>query len=256
MLLELERVSKMFGGLATLVDVNLTVEDGEIRGLIGPNGAGKSTLFNVISGYHRVSSGTVRYAGRDITRLPPHRIAALGLIRTFQATTLFDGMSARDNVGLGFHLQARAGFVRTLFRTAAQRDEERRFAAAAEALLQKTGLGDRMDELARSLPHGHQRALAIAIALAARPRLLLLDEPMTGMNSREREVMTDVIRRIRDEMGVTVIIVEHDIKAVMRLSDRITVLSFGEKIAEGSPAEVVEHPQVIEAYIGREDDAA
>ena len=254
MLLEVVNVSKRFGGLTTLRDVDLAVDEGEIRGLIGPNGAGKSTLFNVLSGYYRADGGTIRYAGRDITRYRPHRIAALGLVRTFQATTLFDGMTAAENVALGFHLQARAGLLATLVRSASQRQEEATFAERTRELLADTGLGERGDDLARNLPHGHQRALAIAIALAARPRLLLLDEPMTGMNSKETEVMTAVIRRIRDRLGVTIVIVEHDLKAVLRLSDRITVLNYGKKIAEGTPAEVVRDAAVVEAYIGKDED--
>ena len=255
-LLEVDKLCKNFGGLATLSDVDFRLEEGEIRGLIGPNGAGKSTFFNVIGGYYKPSSGSVRFAGHDITGRRPDRIAALGLIRTFQATTLFHGMRVWENVSLGFHLQVRSGIFATMMRTPSQRREEEAFSGKMEELLGYTGLRDRKEELAKNLPHGHQRALAIAIALAARPKLLLLDEPMTGMNSKEKEVMTEFIRKIRGELGVTIIVVEHDLKAVLRLSDRITVLNYGKKIAEGDPSEVILDPEVNEAYIGRDEEDA
>ena len=246
-LLELSCVNKRFGGLTAIQDLSFKVEEGEIRGLIGPNGAGKTTTFNVISGFYRPNSGTVLYRGDDISGFKTSAIAALGLVRTFQATTLFHEMSVLHNMLVGCHLHARVGLLSALLGT----DREHRRSAERRALevLEFIGLSGRRDELAHNLPHGLQKALGLAVALATEPRLLLLDEPFAGMNVEETRAMMALVQRIRRE-GVTILLVEHDMQAVMGLCDRITVLNFGELLAEGSPSEIQKHPEVVEAYLG------
>jgi branched-chain amino acid transport system ATP-binding protein len=249
-LLQVKNLSKYFGGLAAVHNVDLEVESQEIRGLIGPNGAGKSTFFKVISGLYKASEGRVIFNGEDITGLPGDKVAAKGLIRTFQETSLFREMTVLDNVILGFHLLFKAGFWQTLVNTSFVRGEEQKIRQEAMEILDFFGLTLLKDDLAKNLPHGHQRALGLSMALAANPRMLLLDEPVTGMNPEETSTMMKHIQRIRDELKSTIILVEHDMRAVMGLSDRITVLNFGQKIAEGSPNEISGHPEVIKAYLG------
>jgi branched-chain amino acid transport system ATP-binding protein len=252
-LLQVERLSRRFGGLAALDDLSFAIQPGEIRGLIGPNGAGKTTTFNVISGFYAPSSGRVLFEGRDISGQRTSRVAALGLVRTFQHTTLFQELSVLDNVLVGGHLRACRGLLVTLFGRA--RERERRARAEALEVLEFFGLAGRQGELAAHLPHGQQRALGLAIALVARPKLLLLDEPFTGMNAEETRQMMELIRKVRGR-GITLLLVEHDMQAVMGLCDRITVLNFGRLLAEGAPHEIQNHPEVIEAYLGTPRDAA
>jgi branched-chain amino acid transport system ATP-binding protein len=252
-ILQTRDLTRRFGGLTAVGGLSFAVEAGEIRGLIGPNGAGKTTTFNVISGFYAPSSGAVIYRDRDISGLRTSAIAALGLVRTFQATTLFQEFSVIDNVLIGCHLQARAGVLaRILGRDRASEAAARK---RAEEILDFFGLGERRDEITLNLPHGHQRALGMAVALAAQPKLLLLDEPFTGMNPEETRHMMDLIRRVRDR-GVTMLLVEHDMQAVMGLCDRITVLNFGQLLAEGSPEEIRGNPQVVEAYLGTPEHVA
>ena len=246
-ILAIQNLSKHFGGLTAVNGLSFTVEDGEIRGLIGPNGAGKTTIFNLISGFYRPSGGDIVYRGQSISGMKTSRIAERGVIRTFQHTTLFQELTVLENVLVGRHLQAETGFFGSLFGSG------RRNAAAAEErgleILAFMGLADRSEETASNLPHGLQKALGLAIALAADPKLLLLDEPFAGMNSEETRHMMTLIRRVRDE-GITMLLVEHDMQAVMGLCDRITVVSFGEMLAEGTPAEIRTDARVIEAYLG------
>jgi len=249
-LLELRGVTKKFGGLVAANNFDMDVNEGEIRALIGPNGAGKTTTFNVITGYYPVTRGEIRYEGKDITHLKPHEIAKRGLVRTFQLSTLFMEFTVLKGMMVARHLHAGLSTIQRALGTAGNRQRENE--AKSLEIIEFLGLGDLKYELARNLPHGHQRTLGIALALATEPRLLLLDEPVTGMNVIETEHMMDLIRKVRDS-GVTILLVEHDMKAVMGLSDKITVMDFGEKIAEGPPEEIAHNELVIEAYLGRED---
>ena len=251
-MLELRQLSRHFGGLLAVNKLSFAVAPGAIHGLIGPNGAGKTTTFNVISGFYPPTSGRVIYQGRDVSGMPTHRLAALGLVRTFQGTTLFRELSVLDNVRIGCHGSAGAGFFSRILGTDAGVE-----AAATEramTLLEFFGLARLRHELAGNLPHGHARTLGMAVAFAAEPRLILLDEPFTGMNPEETRVMMKLIRAIRDR-GVTIMLVEHDMQAVMGLCDIITVMNFGSLLTEGTPQEVRSSPAVIEAYLGRPDAA-
>ena len=250
-LLTLKGLRKQFGGLVAVNDLDLTVEEGEIRGLIGPNGSGKTTLFSLISGFLQPTRGKVIWRGKDITGKPAHSIVKEGLVRTFQLTTLLKDMTALENVVIGCHLHLGMGLFEQVFGSARKREKERAVVERASGLLKTMGIEAVADEPAGALPHGYQRVLNIAISLASKPKLLLLDEPTTGMNPVETQELMDKIKMLRDELGITMILVEHDMKAVMGNCERITVMDFGKKIAEGSPEEVCRNEHVIEAYLGR-----
>jgi len=252
-ILEVKDLSKYFGGLAALSDLDLTIDEGEIRGIIGPNGAGKTTLFNVISGVYRPTKGSVIYQGSNISSLSSDQIAEKGLVRTFQRTALFYDFTVLKNVTIARHLHAKEGVFGAIFGTARRMEKENE--AKALELVEFMELGGIKDELAMNLPHGHQRALGVAIALAAEPKLLMLDEPVTGMNPTEKQHMLQLIKKVRDQ-GITVLLVEHDMRTVMGLCTYISVLDFGKKLAEGLPKEIQANKAVIEAYLGGEEIAA
>ena len=250
-LLEVKDLTKQFGGLAALEDVDFEVESGQILGLIGPNGAGKTTLFNLVSGFLKPTRGRVIFKGRDIAGWKPHKIASLGLTRTFQATALFKHWSVFNNVLIGHHLLQKTSFLGSLFNSPFGRREEGMVRGWTIEILENMGLADFKDELGLNLPQGHQRALGIAIAMASNPDLMLLDEPAAGMNPEETVSMMNLIRGIQDR-GPTVLLVEHDMKLVMGICQKIVVLNFGRKIAEGTPEEIKKNSDVIEAYLGVE----
>ncbi len=250
-LLQVKNVTKIFGGLIALRDVSFEVHQSEICGLIGPNGAGKSTLFNVISGFHHPDKGKIVFKDRDITDLRIDQIARLGIGRIFQQPTLFMQETVFENVYSGYHRHYHEPAWKAFFHTPGANREDAEKRQKVNDILDFMGLSQMKDDLAANLPHGHQRALAIAISLATEPELLLLDEPVTGMNPSETMAMTEKIRKIRDR-GITVLIVEHDMKAVMSLCDRIVVLSLGVKLVEGTPAQIKADDRVIEAYLGKQ----
>lgn len=249
-LLEVRGLTKNFGGLAAVNALDFDVNEGEILGVIGPNGAGKSTVFNLICGSIPPTSGTLTFQGKQITGLPPHAIAKRGIARLFQGNALFPNYTVITNVLAGFHLHTDLGWFGFLFGSPSARRREEILYSKAMEILQFVGLADEADRIASSQPHGNQRHLCLAIALAAEPKLLLLDEPVTGMNDEEVSGMLAMIRTLREKRGITCIIVEHNMKAVMGLCDRIVTICYGKKIAEGSPKETSENPAVIEAYLG------
>ena len=257
-LLEVTGLTRKFDGLVAVNDVSLSVETGEIRGLIGPNGAGKTTLFNLVSGTIPPTAGTVRFSGNDITRRPMHTLVRSGLVRTFQHAQLFPTFSVLKNVLAGLHIHAHSGFWSGLIDSPVFRRHNADLVRRAHEILRFAGLEDRKNETAGSLSHGYKRILQVAIALAPKPRLLLLDEPVAGMNHADVDRMMDLVRSLRDTQGITVVLVEHNIRAVMNTCDRISVLQFGRKIAEGSPQNVARDQTVIDAYLGvtEDDDAA
>jgi branched-chain amino acid transport system ATP-binding protein len=249
--LQLKKLRKEFGGLVAVNDFDLEIEAGEIRGLIGPNGSGKTTLFNLISGFLPATSGGIMWRGNNITGKPTHKIVQQGITRTFQLTKLLTDMSALQNVVVACYRQSGAGFLEQFFGAKSMGGSEDRIEKKALDLLKLVDIESRKDELAGALPHGYQRALNIAIALATEPKLLLLDEPATGMNPVETEKLMGTIKMLRDEMGIAIFLVEHDMKSIMANCDKVTVMSFGVKIAEGTPEEVSRNEEVIEAYIGQ-----
>ncbi|GBC61677.1 ABC transporter ATP-binding protein [Desulfonema ishimotonii] len=247
--LALENLTKAFGGVVAVNDLSFAVDRGTVTSVIGPNGAGKTTMFNLITGFAVPTSGQVRFGGMVISGQRPHRIAALGFARTFQNVQIFPEMTALENVMVGRHLQSEAGLFRSFIVPPFFRREERQIRADAAKWLDFAGMADLGDVPAGSLPLGSQRLLEIARALAAEPKLLLLDEPASGLNARETLVMGRMIARIR-EMGITVLLVEHDMELVMEVSDKVVVVNFGSRIAYGTPAEVQLNPDVIAAYLG------
>jgi branched-chain amino acid transport system ATP-binding protein len=245
------QVRKVFGGLVAVNDIDFTIPEGSIVSLIGPNGAGKTTFFNMLTGVYTPTAGRIVFDGVDVTGKPPHAITKLGIGRTFQNIRLFQHMTAVENVLVGMHARLKGGIIQSILGTPGVRKEERGAHDRARELLRFSGLRGRDNQLARNLPYGDQRRLEVARALATGPKLLLLDEPTAGMNPQETAAFTDFVAKLREEQGLTVLLIEHDMKVVMGVSDRVTVLDYGEKIAEGAPQEIQRNERVIEAYLGR-----
>ena len=247
-LLETKGLTKRFGGLTVMNDLNFSIEEGEIKGLLGPNGAGKSTFFNLITGVYAPTSGTITYNGKDITKAKPHQVAELGIGRTFQLNPLFGEFTVFENVTAAFHLRPHTSVPQIFFNTKTYRENEKYAAKEADEILEFLGLSHVRNELAKNLPHGYQKILGVARALATQPKLIMLDEPLGGMNPEEIAFSIDAISKMRDK-GITVLVVEHNMQ-ILDILDSVTVISFGEKIFEGTPEGMRQDPTVIETYFG------
>ncbi len=250
-LLKLDHISKTFGGLNAVSDFSMEIQQGQICALIGPNGAGKTTVFNMITGVYQLSGGSISFDGKDLKGVAPHDIVKLGIARTYQNIRLFKKATALENVMTGFHCRTKANMFSIVFQRKKTLEEDARIRAESERILDYLGMLDKKDEQAGSLPYGHQRLLEIARALATQPKLLLLDEPAAGMNSDEKKELIAIIQKIRKDFDLTVLLVEHDMELVMNISEFITVLNYGARIAHGTPSEVQKNELVIEAYLGK-----
>jgi branched-chain amino acid transport system ATP-binding protein len=253
MVLEVKKISKNFGGIQALTDVSFSIEQGEVLGLIGPNGAGKTTMFNMITAMFPPSSGEIVFMGQSLSGLKPHEITKRGICRTFQNIRLFSELTVRENVMVGNHCRLTTGVLQSVFRTKYQKQEEENVLKSSDEILEIVGLSEYSQTIAKNLSYGQQRRLEIARALASRPTLLLIDEPAAGMNEKETNDLFDLIRKIQ-ALNITILLIEHDMPLVMRICSRIVVLNFGKKIAEGTPSSIQNNKEVIEAYLGVEEE--
>lgn len=253
MLLEVKNLSKSFGGIKAVRDVSIGIEENSISAIIGPNGAGKTTFFNLMTGIYKPDTGSINFNGRSLIGLRPDQVNAAGVARTFQSIRLFANMTVLENVMVGMHTRLRVSIFHTLLRPPSFYEQEQHVQEKARSLLRFVGLAGMGDEISRNLPYGDQRRVEIARALASDPKLILLDEPTAGMNPNESAAAMALFRRIRSELGVTVVLIEHDMRVVMGISEHISVLDYGEKLAEGTPDDIRSNPRVIEAYLGRRE---
>ncbi|MGI6685715.1 MAG: ABC transporter ATP-binding protein [Bacillota bacterium] len=255
-ILEVKDLFLNFGGVVAVNKLSFEVEEHSITSLIGPNGAGKTSAFNCLTGFYKATSGEILFEGKNVMRLKPHVITTMGMARTFQNLRLFKNMSVLENVMSGMHCRTTSGIGSAILRTPHQKGEEKKILETAEECLDFVGILDKKNRLARNLPYGDQRRVEWARALATKPKLLLLDEPAAGLNQVEKQQLMDLIRRIRDERNITIFLIEHNMDLIMRISEKIVVIDYGKKIAEGTADQVKNNPRVIEAYLGKEDDEA